>query len=401
MRQALAVSAFLLFLAPSLARANNLAVEWLDRVTHEVEQQDGPLSTRPLDLKVRTGLYGYYTDNLFLEPNNTSSGDSAVIGLAGARLDYADARFEATADALVNFDYYMETHSGREDEERFYGKVRYADGGLDLELVEIARRESDPIDAIFIDHARRIVSDTMARAGTAVARGVKIEVFGNVQVVRFEGSDFDAIENENYRVGMGINGDVTERLAVVLQGGWLAIRYRDGDGPPDADGWFVRAGLWGELSQRLKVEGAVGWTGIKAEDEEAGEDDEERQDGLEAEVHVRWEASDKFLVLADYMSRFGFAGGGASFQAIDRAILILEYQVAEPFKVRARGQWDHVNPSEGNVRTFASAGLGATYRIIEPLTADGGVIWRYGNTHGIQDDNYDNWIVYLGLVLTF
>lgn len=399
MLRILALLCVLLF--PASAFADNLATEWIDRVTHEVQQEEGPLSTRALDFHVYGGVYGYYTNNLFLAPHRHADGDSAAIGYARGRLDYSDARLEVAADLLVNFDYYMEHHAAREDEERFFGKIRWTDSVFDLQLVEIARRESDALDAVFADHARRIVTDTLPRIGVKIPGLPTIDAFAQIQTVHFEGNTFDGRENVNYRAGLAALVDLSQRLAFGADAGILGIHYREREQTPNAFGYFAHGLLRGEVTDRFLVEIALGASYIHGRRAEFGDDRPQRNTSFDAEVHLRYEATQTLTLLADYSRRFGFAGIGNTYEAIDRGVLIAEWQVFEPLRLRARGQYDYVAPSESFDRAYWSGGLGATLQVVKHFSIDGGVIYRGGNTRGISGDRYSNWIVYLGAVVDF
>ncbi|MCE9582894.1 MAG: hypothetical protein K8T20_10400 [Planctomycetes bacterium] len=382
-------------------RADNLATEWLDRVTHEVEAESGDLSNRPVDFHVYGGVYGYYTDNLFLDPTRHKDGDSALIGFGRARVDYSTSRVEAAAELLINYDFYSEHYLAREDQEHFYGKLRYADGFVDAQIVEIARRESDPISAQFDVKARRIVTDTIPRIGLNIQDRLKLEAYAQIETVWFEGSKYDSLENENFRVGLSALIQVNERFAVGAEGGYLRFHYRDSDISPGADGWFARAVARGELTSRLLVEVALGYSWVRTFREDAGPAPVQHDGSFDAEVHLRYELTENILLQGDYTRRFGFAGAGSSYQVSDHVGVLAEWHVFEPVKLRARGQYERVDPNEALVRTYWSVGAGANWQIIRHLSVDGSVTYRGGDTRGIAGDAYRNWVVGIGVILDF
>ncbi|NUN48311.1 MAG: hypothetical protein HUU15_05715 [Candidatus Brocadiae bacterium] len=384
------------------ARANNLALDWIDRITHQVEQDRGPLSKRPIDLGVAGGIYGYYNDNLFLQPNRRADGDSAFIAFGNGTLDYADASIEANIDILANFDYYMEHHSAREDEERAFGRIRWTNGTIDVEFSNIFRRESDPIDAVFFDRTRRMINDMFPRVTVHLTNWLSVEAFANYQIVRFEYQEFDDRENQNLRVGGGARVDVVERFGIVAEGGYINIHYHDRRvAPPDAEGWFARTGVRGEPMPNLNIEAVAGYSFILSEDREVGDDDRDHHHSMDIEVHVMWEAMEDLDVSVDYVRRYGFAGGASSYEVIDRGTLIVEYQLIESLRLRGRGSYERVHPSEARTRSFGTAGVSATWTVIEHFAIDGGITWRAGNRQGIRGDQYDNWIFFLGAVLSY
>ena len=111
--------------------------------------------------------------------------------------------------------------------------------------------------------------------------------------------------------------------------------------------------------------------------------------------------TESLLLLADYTRKFGFAGSGSSYQTLDRFVGIVEWQALEKLKVRLRGQGDRVRPSNGPVRTFISGGIDVGYQLFANMAIDGGALVRFGNTHKSSGDNYDNWVVYAGVIFSF
>lgn len=383
------------------AGADNQAIDWLDRVTRDVQQEEGPLSTRPVDFHVYGGVYAYYTDNLYLAPNRHADGDSAVMGFGRVTMDYVGTQLEISADVMASFDYYMEHHEAREDEERAYARVRWTDTVFDLQIAAIARREFDVLDSVFTRRARRVITDTFPRASVKIPDLPKVEAFAQIETVRYEGDDLDGQENESYRGGLSVLADVSQRFAVGADVGLLYIRYREHELTPNARGWFARGIARGELTDRLLVEAALGWTLIHGSKEEFGDEKAERYQTMDAELHVRYEATETLTLSADYSRRFGFAGFGNTFETIDRVVLLAEWQAMELLKFRARGQYDHVEPSESRTRSYWSGFLGATLQIVENFGIDAGVTYRGGNTRKITGDGWDNWIGYVGAVVNF
>lgn len=391
----------ILALASLQALADDLSTNWIDRVTHEIQKDEGPLSTKPIELHGYTGIVAAYTDNLFLTDNRRANGDSSLTAFGRGTVDYADARTEVAVDLLVNFDYYMETHAAREDEERFYGKARYADGVIDAQIVQIYRREVDPLDSIFLERARRMISDTIPTFGVEVMEYLKFEVGAQIQVVRFEASDLDSRESETYRAWVGGHYGVTESFALGLEGGVFRINYRNSEITPSAKGWFVRASMRGEPFSRLVMTAAIGYAKARTTKEEPGDEDEEDKDSFDADIHLRWEAGESLVIFLDLIHRYSFAGSGSAFQNVDRGLVIVEWTVVEELSVKFRAQYDRLNPSDAADRTYASVGLGASYRISDHVSADGGVIWKWGDVHEARIRPFDAWIFYIGAAVGF
>lgn len=383
------------------ARADSLAIEWMDRVTHEVQQQEGPLSSKPFKYRLYGGVYALYTDNLYLTPNRHAHSDAAAIPFVRGRIDYADARFEAAADLLVSFDAYQGHHEARNDQEHFYGKVRYADGVFDLQLVEIVQHVTEPVDSVHVDRARRFITDTMPRAGLLISKVLKFEVSGLVETVHYSGDDFNSRENENYRGGLAGFYRINERFSVGADAGYVRISYRDTDVTPHAEGFYAHVSVRGQVYENLLVEAGAGYSGMRSLQPQPGDRHDARDSDFDAEVHARWQVFKPLLVEADYVRRFGFAGSGSAWQRLDRVTLLVEWKALETVTVRARGQYDRVHPSNAHVRNYIAGGFSVTWQFADNIAVDGGGLARCGNTKGVSGDEWDNWQVDLGIVFSF
>lgn len=391
----------LILLPVMQAFADPVALDWMDRVTHEVQQEDGPLSDKPLQWHVYGGVFGYYTDNVFLTPNRFRKDDYVAVPFLRGRVDYQDARWETAADLLLSYDAYYDTYAPRNDQEHFYGKLRFVDGILDAQLVEVARHESDPVDAVFTEHAGRWVTDTLPRVGIKIKELIRLEAFANIETVHFEGRRFNALENENYRAGASALVEVTENFSLGASGGYLRISYRESDVTPNADGWFAQALVRGEPVEQLLVEAGLGYSRIHPFHRQPGTDERNSGQGFDAELHVRYRAAESLLLQADYTRHFGFAGGTSSYQTLDRVLAFVEWEPVEKLKVKLRGQADRVRPSNSAIRTYMSAGFDVGYQFSPNFAVSGGATARVGNTHKVTNDNYDNWIVFLGLIFSY
>lgn len=398
MRIAARIAAFALMCSVRLF-ADPMADQWIDKVTHEVQKSEGPLSTKPLEYHLEGGVFGYFTDNLFLSPNRRAIADYAAIGFGRGSIEYVDSRLEIAADLLATYDFYFKTYKARGDQEHFYGKIRYADGRIDAQLVEIARHQIDGLDGVFAERANSVVTDTLPRLEVRITDLFSLYGFGAIQTVHFVGSKFDSRENENYRFGVGALADATEWLKIGGEVGYTRISYRDTDITPNSDGYFVRASARTEVTEDLLIEAAVGYSSIHAFHTEPGSDRRANEDSYDAEIHVVYPVTPDFTVFADYIRRFGFAGSTSSYESLDRGVVIGEWQITETFKARARAQYDYVRPSNSPNRAYASAGFSADYDVDDHITLEGGMTVRWGNTLKLRNDNYDNWVIYLGFIV--
>jgi hypothetical protein len=248
-----------------VSAAQDFGVEWLDRVTHEVEQPHHPLSVRPADLQLQAGALYAYDSNVFLDPNH-EHGASVILPFARGRLDYAAPRWDAAADVLVDYRRYAPQERESGDDERAYGRLRYAGPKITLEAAEIFLRESDPVDVQVPERVERIVSTTTGYAALEVTREFTLEADVLLGVVRFHDRRFDDSDNETLRAGAGAAWRVSQTLDVLAQGGGLLIAYQNPEAP-DVRGVFARLGVRGEPVSRLSVTALLGITGVRSDPE--------------------------------------------------------------------------------------------------------------------------------------
>ncbi len=389
---------------PAAAAAQDFGTSWIDRVTHERVQDRGPLKPKPVSFTATGGVAAYFDDNLFLTEDDETD-DTVWIPFVGARIDYAEPQFDASADFLGNYKYYVEEEGARDYEQRFFGRARYVGARFTAELVQLLRNESDPIDAVFIDRAERLVSDTSPRFTYDLTRTVAFEAAANAQLVRFEESAFRTIENNNYR----FDGALVYRLANgydwLLQGGYLLIDYTEKQsrgGTADAEGWYGRAGFRGDVGPRLSIEALVGFAHVQSV-RIRGTNDEEEGNSIEAIARVRYEAMERLTFFADFARLFTFAGAGDPFQIVNRFVVGAQYEVVEDLMVRARLQVEQTDSALGIERRYASVGGSAAYRFTDYLAAEAGATFRTGEVTGdvAEDTEFDNKIFHLGVVFTY
>jgi hypothetical protein len=410
------VALAVLLAVPAVVSAQDFGTEWLDRVTHERQQERGPLKPHPVEWTASTGLLGYIDNNVFLaDKTGKTPGDTVIVPFGRARLDYTEQRFEASADLLVNYKGYLDTNhdasvdfnQARDWEERFYGHARYLDARWQLGVEEILRHESDPVDAVFLTRAKRTVSDTVGQGVYDITKVIALESGIDYQVVRFSEKPLStASDNDNYRADVALVYRQANGFDWLVQAGWMSIFYHHSQGggsPPDADGYYVRGGWRGELMQRLSVEALAGWIHVSS-DRYINTPDHSELSTADISLHARFEVTETCRVYGDLARTVGFAGGdGSPFQTITRFALIGEWEAIENLTLRARIQWDHAATILGIVTEYRSYGLSAAYKFTDYLSADAGVTYRTGVTHGkvASSVEFDDTIFHLGVVLTY
>jgi hypothetical protein len=398
-------TALLVFLAvPATALAQDFGVEWIDRVTRERYQDRGPLKPKPVDVTFSGGVAVYHDDNIFLEERSEES-DTITIPFAGARLEYSEPQFDAVADFLGNYKAYSDNDEVNDHEQRFFGRARYVGARLSGEAALLVRNESDPIDAVLIERAERLVADAAPRFTYDISRTLAFEGSANIEMVRFEENVFRAIENNNYRA----DGSLVYRLANgydwLAQGGWILIDYEEKQsrgGTADADGAYGRVGFRGEPNPRVSIEALIGVISVKSR-KFLGTSEREEENTVDALVRTRWLPVERLTLGLDFTRTITFAGADDPFQIVNRFVGLAEYEAIENLRLRARVQYDRTQSALGIDRTFLSAGGGASYRFLEWISAEGGVTFRDGEVSGdvVTDTEFDNLIFHFGVVLTY
>src|SRR5581483_1218893 len=87
------------------AAAQDFGQSWIDRITHELEQERGPLQPKAFTWNASAGVQYAFDNNVFLVQNNKDS-DSIIIPFVQANFSYAESRFELEADLLANYKFY-------------------------------------------------------------------------------------------------------------------------------------------------------------------------------------------------------------------------------------------------------------------------------------------------------
>jgi hypothetical protein len=389
---------------PAAAAAQDFGTSWIDRVTHERVQDRGPLKPRPVAFTATGGLAAYFNDNIFLTEDDETD-DTVWIPFVGARIDYAEPRFDAAADFLGNYKYYSDEEGARDYEQRFFGRARYVESRFTAGIVQLLRHESDPVDAVFIDRAERLVSDTSPRFSYDLTRTLAFEAAANAQLVRFEESAFRSVENNNYRFDGAFVYRLPNGYDWLLQGGYILIDYSDKQsrgGTADAEGWYGRLGFRGDVGPRISIETLVGFAHVQSVTIR-GTGDEEEGNSIEAVARVRYEAMERLTFFADFARLFTFAGAGDPFQMVNRFLFGAQYEVIEDLMVRARLQVEETDSALGVERRYAAVGASAAYRFTDYLAVEGGATFRTGEVTGdvAADTEFDNKIFHLGVVFTY
>jgi hypothetical protein len=383
----------------ALAAPQDFATDWLDRVTHEREQTKGPLPVRKVTHTMELGAIAYYDNNIFLEGEREDS-NTVVTPFIRGRVEFSDLKMDLAADVLLSYKRYLQDEEESDDEERFWGRIRYVAAGWQAELVQIVRHESDPVDSVFSERVDRVVTDTVPRVEFDFNNLFGLELNADVQWVKFLEELLETSNNVNTRVDLGAVYHGAGGMDFLAQAGVLTITYQDGDGPPDAMGFYARAGFRGDVLPRISLEALAGATSVESDDF-ATRDGEELETG-DALVRLRYTATETVTFWADYSRMITWSGPPDPFQTVNRWILLGEWKATQELSFRGRLQYDHVDTALGAERVFWSASFSGGYMFgTERVTIDLGVTWRGGDTRGVPGDNdFDDLILHLGIIAT-
>jgi hypothetical protein len=119
-------------------------------------------------------------------------------------------------------------------------------------------------------------------------------------------------------------------------------------------------------------------------------------------LNARYEALPGLVLMGDATRLIGFSSGDSSFEVVTRAVGTLEYQVSEEFAVRARLQYDWVDPLRAASRTYWSIAPSATYLLEAQgrLAIDVGLNFRGGDTGAPGPSSYRDYIAHVGVVIS-
>jgi hypothetical protein len=405
MRKILALGCALFILSSAAAWAQDFGQEWMDRVTRQMEQEKAPLRTIPLEVNLFAGERVYYDTNIYLEDED-EEGDTVFVSFADVRLNYAEENFDATVDLLANYNYYVEEEDARSDEERFYGRARYAGNRIQIEVAEVLRRESDPyVDPQVVKRTERFVTNTLPRIAVAVTDVITVEANGELQYTKFAEDVFQGIDNFSYRAGVMGSYELPSGIQILLDAGLLGVNYVNDPtdastpGVPDALGYYARIGFRGEIQQRLYISALAGPSRATSESVDELNIDSVRTNTADVSANLRFEATEKLVLYADYTRRFGY-GAWESYDIINRATAGVEFTATEKLKLAARGQYDYIIGLNVPTREYGSVSALVNYTLFENLVLDGSATYRQGELDGTLLDYVDG-IFSLGAALVF
>lgn len=382
------------------AMAQDFGQSWIDRITHELEQERGPLTAKPLDLRATAGVNFVYDNNIFLADKGAKEKDSIIIPFVQLDLNYAEPRFDIEASFLGDYKRYLDNTSASDDEERVFLRARQTSARWNFEISEIFQHVSDPAGLVFLNRISRIVSTTVPKIAFDIGRSWAIEVAGNIQVVRYEDRVFSqAQENNNFSID--VNGIYRTPWAfdLVANFGYYNINYIYGV-TPDAFGYHYRGGFRGNLTERLTLEALVGYESVETDFFGTGADITE---GAPAgHVNLRYEITENLNLFFDVARQYTFYGAGDPFQLLDTATVYLRYQATEVFWGAVRATYEHAHTALNVSRKYYAGSIDLNYQFLRNLVANLNATYRGGDTDNAgMKVKFSDIIVSAGIAITW
>lgn len=390
------------FSAAAPLMAQDFGKNWIDRVTHELIEDEAQLSPHPVQWNFVGGVLYSYDNNIFLTDTDETS-DSIITPFAGIGVKYAEPTFDAEADLLVNYNAYMSEDDINADEERFFGRIRYQGTKVTLSLAEVFRRETSPTDVVFTSRVSRFLSNTTPLIVVKATEVFAVELQSDLQLVNYLRSAFDIADNFNSRTLLTLAYTTGwNAVDLLVQGGYWSVTYQDSFAPPDADGFIGRVGVRGELSEKIRMVVLAGVTSAKSDDF-VGTSDNVEMNTADIEAHLAINPSPNSTWFVDYSRRFGFSAGGVPFQVVDTAGFTGEHSFRDDLKGRARIDYSRVHAPGIPSRSYFGIGAGGEYKIHPHILLDASVYYRAGNVvgAGTQAGDFSDFILSLGVAAVF
>lgn len=377
----------------------------MDRVTHRLDLERGPIDPQPVDVQAWGGVAYYFDDNIYLEDGDEDD-SSIIVPFVRGRLTYQEMRLEAELDVLANHNFVIDETNETDDEQRAYGRIRQIDSNYFIEVAQLFQHVSAPLDVQFSDRADRFISNSSARFSYDISKETAVEGEGHFGVVRYEDEVLaHSLDNINGRVHGGLVWHGLYGYDYLVQAGYFAGEYLNDQtqgAPPEYWGYYFRGGMRGQILPRLWVEALVGYTEVET-DYFLGTTIDEDDSTADARVQAKYEASETVNLFANYRRFYTFAGSVDPYQLINRFNFIGEFALTEQIDARLRAQYDFADTASGIERSYIILGGSVSYSITPNIILDGGGFFRTGETEGavVQSSEFDNFVVHVGLALTY
>lgn len=385
------------------AAAQDFGQSWIDRITHQLEQDRGPLTPKAFHWNASAGLQYAFDNNVYLTENDKTS-DSIVIPFVQANFSYTESRFELEADLLANYKFYTKEDAD-DDEERVFVRARQTSSRWNFEITSLFENVSDPSGVIFLDRVSRVVSTTTPKAAFDVAKNWTLEVGGTIQLVRFQDQPYSSgQENNNFSVDGGLVYHTPWAFDLVGQFGYWNIEYlldQDLGGTPDVFGYAYRVGFRGQVTETISLEALVGYTTVES-DYFISSGNDFSEGTMTANINLRWEATSTINFFLDYNRQYVFQGFGDPYQLINTVVVSGKFELTEALTMTGRAQFDQSDTALEVERKYYSLNASLNYKFSPHWVLDGGVTYRGGSTENtLGEIKFTDLVVYVGLGFTW
>jgi hypothetical protein len=389
----------LLFLfAASPALAQDFVNRWFDRVGRDVQAARAPFPRSAVQPYSAMGIYGSFDTNLHLQESDPEHESIATLMIA-SRMEYSDPKVEGAFDLMATWNQYVPDKEFSDDEERIYFRIRYGEPNGTVELAEIFRHESDPLDSQYGDFAERYVSSTFPKATFELAGAFGAEIGAQVGYVMFVEDDFKIQDHWSIRADSGLVAHVTQSVDLVAQGGWMQIQYLEDFDVPDVEGWFARGGVRGEAWKGFLITLLGGITELETDEFTNGVAIDDRV--IEGSAHLRWEPTEKLTIYLDGTRQVVFLGiGGDPYEVLTRGVATLELDLTDAFQFRVRGQYDRGESALEREREWIQGSASFSYQDPAKWTLEASAVWRRARTLEPVETEADGWIFTVGILAT-
>jgi len=398
-----AFGAFATLLPAREAAAQDFGQGWIDRITHEQEQDRGPLSPKAFSWTADAGVQYAFDNNIFLTHTDKTS-DSIIIPFVQAGISYTEAKFDVEARLLANYKYYTKENAD-DDEERVYVRARQTSARWNFEVSELFQNVSDPSGVVFLNRVSRVVSTTVPKMAFDITKNWVFELGGQVQLVRFQDQPYSSgQENNNFSVDGAIVYRTSLGFDVLGQFGYYNINYLTdkvlANGTPDVFGYTFRVGFRGQITERLSLEGLAGVATVDT-DYFPTTGNSISDSTFVANVHLRYEATDKLNFFLDFGRQYVFNGFGDPYTLINAFAFLANIELSEEFSLRGRLQYERSDSALNVARTYYAISAGATYKFNPHWILDGGLMYRGGKTENVGEVKFNDIILDIGLAFSW
>ncbi len=382
------------------AAAQDFGQSWIDRITHEYEQDRGPLSPKAFNWTADAGVEYAYDSNIFLTQTNKIS-DSIIIPFVQAGMSYAEPRFEVEGSLLGDYKAYAKQTDEDDDEERVFLHARQVSSRWNFEITELFQHVSDPSGVVFLNRVSRVVSTTVPKIAVDLSRTWTFEFNGNLQLVRFRGQPYSSgQDNNNFSIDGGAVYHTPWGFEALAMGGYYNINYLTDraatNGTPDVFGYYGKVGFRGNIIERLTLEGAVGYSTVET-DFFVQTNNNIRSGTMVVNANFRYEATETVNFYLDGSRFYAFEGFGDPYQLVNSFAFLAEVDITEELKFRGRLQFDHSDTALHLIRNYVNANAGLTWRFSAHWIADADVGYRWGKTENVGAVKFNDFLFSVGI----